>query len=243
MDDSDAPGPVGDGLTPAHRGLLSRLPFADRVFPGAAATRAQVAPRAAEWVAANARDRDREGPLWVLLGDSTGQGIGASAYDRGYAGQLRTLLERSSGEPWRILNLSRSGDRAADVVHNQLPVLRRLAEDRRLVTCVIGGNDAFKTLTGRLRRSFETIASTLPEGAVLGNLPHGWRARTMNPFLEDLARRHGLRLADIERATSAPWQGRYAVDNFHPNDRGYADWANVLAEAIGLDERVAIPAV
>jgi lysophospholipase L1-like esterase len=217
---------------------MSRLPFADRLFPGAAVTRAEVEPYAAQWIASNARDAERDGPLWVLFGDSTGQGIGASAFDRGYAGQLRQLLESSTGRAWRILNLSRSGDRAADVLHNQLPVVRRLADPPELVTCVIGGNDAFKTPTGRLRRSFEAIAQGLPHRAVIGNLPSGFRSRRFNPYIAELAARFGLRVADIERATQSPWQGKYAVDNFHPNDLGYADWANALADAIGLRDRV-----
>jgi hypothetical protein len=45
----------------------------------------------------------------------------------------------------------------------------------------------------------------------------------------------GLRIADAWAHTGSPWQGKYAVDDFHPNDTGYADWCAAFAEAIGLD--------
>jgi lysophospholipase L1-like esterase len=35
--------------------------------------------------------------------------------------------------------------------------------------------------------------------------------------------------------TGPPWQGKYAADDFHPNDTGYGEWCAAFAEAIGLD--------
>ena len=37
------------------------------------------------------------GPLWVALGDSAAQGLGTGAPDRGYAGQLLSLLRDIPG--------------------------------------------------------------------------------------------------------------------------------------------------
>jgi len=37
------------------------------------------------------------------------------------------------------------------------------------------------------------------------------------------------------RRTGPPWQGKYAADDFHPNDTGYGEWCAAFAEAIGLD--------
>ena len=44
---------------------------------------------------------------------------------------------------------------------------------------------------------------------------------------------HGLRVADLRAHTGPPYRGRYA-DGFHPDDRGYAQWADALSEALGL---------
>jgi len=222
-------------LTPPRRGLLSRLPLADRVFPGAAITRAQVDVYAAHWTAANERDRSLPGPRWVVLGDSTAQGIGAGRYDRGYVGQLREVLESETGSAWRVLNLSRSGDRAADVVHNQLPALRRLGETPRLVTCIVGANDLMRTPLPRLQSLMQTIIDALPAGAVVGTLPQGIRAsraRAINQMISEKAPRRDLRVADIWSASGPPWRDKFGPDHFHPNEAGYALWAKAIGSAI-----------
>ena len=66
------------------------------VLPGVRQVHAQVAPFAKAWDEANDTALSGEGPLWVVLGDSTAQGIGATAYDQGYVGQLRTALDEHS---------------------------------------------------------------------------------------------------------------------------------------------------
>lgn len=235
---------IGVPLTPPRRGILSRLPLVPRLFPGAAVTRGQVDPYAARWLTSNERDYPLAGPLWVVLGDSTAQGIGAPRHDRGYVGQLRAVLETETGSSWRVLNLSRSGDRVEDVLANQLPVLGLLAEAPRLVTCVAGGNDLLHTPLLRLADEMTRLMDGLPEGAVIGTLPQGMRtakAVEINALIVARAHAAGLRVADIWTASGPPWRGNIAVDQFHPNDRGYAKWANAIAEAAGLDRRVEVP--
>ena len=63
------------------------------------------------------------GPLWVVLGDSTAQGLGALSPDGGYVGQVLAELRRQTGLPWRVLNLSVSGSLTRDVLGAQLPVM------------------------------------------------------------------------------------------------------------------------
>ncbi|MCA1692731.1 MAG: GDSL-type esterase/lipase family protein [Actinobacteria bacterium] len=116
--------------------------FLRRVVPGVHRVHAQVTPYATRWDAANELILTTTGPLWVVLGDSTAQGIGAPGYDQGYVGQLRILLDEQRGEngPWRVLNLSRSGARSADALESQLPRLESLPVEPDLVTCAIGAN-------------------------------------------------------------------------------------------------------
>ncbi len=66
------------------------------------------------------------GPLWVVLGDSTAQGLGASSPLHGYVGQVLNALRRT-GTPWRVLNLSRSGAQTRHVLDDQLPLLDGLS--------------------------------------------------------------------------------------------------------------------
>jgi hypothetical protein len=69
--------------------LTSRL--VRRLRPGIAAALAVEDDWRRYWEESNERARSAEGPLWVALGDSTAQGIGASTPDRGYVGQLSVV--------------------------------------------------------------------------------------------------------------------------------------------------------
>ena len=64
------------------------LSVAARLLPGVREVQAQVEPYARAWEEHNRAAVQADGPLWVVLGDSMAQGIGASAYDRGWPGQL-----------------------------------------------------------------------------------------------------------------------------------------------------------
>lgn len=62
--------------------------------------------------------------LYVALGDSTAQGIGASRPGNGYVGILADRIRALSGRTVRTVNLSVSGARATDLVEHQLPASR-----------------------------------------------------------------------------------------------------------------------
>lgn len=197
-------------------------------------------PYALAWEEANRVARDADAPLWVVLGDSTAQGIGASGHDRGYVGQLRALLEQRDGAGWRVLNLSRSGARASDVLASQLPSLEALQAPPDLVTCVVGANDLLRTPLPRLLTAFRALLDRLPDGAVIATLPQGLgrrRSNRVNAAIRARAPAAGLLVADLWRHTGAPWQGKYASDMFHPNDLGYRDWTRALAAALELGVR------
>jgi hypothetical protein len=78
-----------------------------RVRPGIATTLNSVEPFRAEWETSNAAALAASGPVWLALGDSTAQGIGAGAPEFGYVGHLRALLEARDGASWRVVNVSR----------------------------------------------------------------------------------------------------------------------------------------
>jgi lysophospholipase L1-like esterase len=207
------------------------------VVPGLRQVHAQVARYAKAWDEANGTALAAEGPLWVVLGDSTAQGIGAPAWDQGYVGQLRDALEKGSGRAWRVVNLSKSGARAADVVATQLPRLQALDTPPDLVTCAIGANDMVRrTPPPALEASLRQILDGLPPGAVVANIPQGLhpgRTAAANSFLAREAGARGLTVADVWTHTAPPWHGKLAADRFHPGALGYADWAAAFAEALG----------
>jgi len=148
------------------------------LMPGTRERRHEIALYADAWRHSNERIGSTHGPLWTVLGDSTGQGVGATSHDRGYVGLVRTWLEQRDGTTWRILNLSVSGARSADVVNDQLPKLgaTSTAEPPSLVSCAIGANDLLRRTSG-LEENLATIAAALPPGSLLANMPRGLRER------------------------------------------------------------------
>ncbi len=213
------------------------------LHPGVRAVHAQGARYARAWVAANAEALAGAGPLWVVLGDSTAQGIGAPSWDQGYVGQLLDRLNEGAGRPWRVVNLSRSGARAADVLDRQLPALEALGVRPDLVTCAIGANDITRrTPAARLEQQVRAIMARLPAGAVVATLPQGLgvaRTEAVNRVVRAEAPAAGLVVADVWARTGPPWRGKFAADGFHPGAVGYADWAAAFAEALDRGGRSA----
>lgn len=186
------------------------------------------------WRRSNEAPADPAAPLWVVLGDSTAQGIGATSLGTGYVGQVQAWLSERDGTPWRVLNISRSGAVAADVLSEQLPRLADLPPPA-LLSCAIGANDLLRR-SARLLDDLVAIASQLPAGALLANLPRGLherRARVVNGHLVEVTAAHGLRLVDLWSTTGPPWRGKFAADQFHPNDVGYRHWAAAFVAALG----------
>ena len=133
-----------------------------------------------EWVLSQPRG---SGPLWVVLGDSTAQGLGAPSPDGGYVGQALAELRERTGQPWHVLNLSVSGALIRDVLNHQL---RRMPASADLVTCGIGFNDIMYTGPGKLFANLRTLLAAVPDNTVMLDLPvpvgyGGWLGRASRP--------------------------------------------------------------
>jgi lysophospholipase L1-like esterase len=205
--------------------------------PGVAATLGLGSEYRRYWEESNERARQAGGPLWVAVGDSTAQGIGASAPDCGYVGQLLVRLRGEQRRPWRVVNLSVTGARVADVVREQVPRINEVGEPE-LVTCAAGANDVIRFGFRHVVEALRDLIRVLPPRAVLATIPQGLlpsRTRELNRIIRADAPAAGLRIADAWAHTGPPWQGKYAGDEFHPNDTGYGEWCAAFAEAIGLD--------
>ncbi|CAN5380581.1 hypothetical protein BH09ACT10_BH09ACT10_04690 [soil metagenome] len=203
--------------------------LASRLSRGVRVVQAQVEPYAHAWEHHNRRALTATGPLWVVLGDSMAQGVGASAYDRGWAGQLGETLPEH-----RLVNLSVYGGRVIDVVDRQIPAMEEIGVAPDLVTVIIGSNDLIsRKLRPALPDALTTMLGRLPTGTVVGNQP-GRRpdALVFNQMIEDAVSERGLVLADFRDPRMRSWRGKLSPDHFHPNDLGYAGMARIMAEAI-----------
>lgn len=217
-----------------------------RLVPALRRSLDQVASYAVDWEQVNDGVLAAVGPrLWAVLGDSTAQAVGTPGIDRGYVGRVQRLLELRDGEPWQVLNLSRSGAVVADVLDVQLPTLARLGVTPALVTAVIGGNDLRRTPEADLLARLTALVQALPAGAVVATMPRGLKeakARAANALLRAQAPARGLLLADLWAHTGPPWRGRYA-DGLHPNEVGLAGWVAALGGALGLDAEADPPSL
>ncbi len=176
---------------------------------------------------------------YLALGDSTGQGIGASVPGRSYVGQLADRIEAHLGEPIRVTNLCVSGATSQLCARDQLPRAEApLREDPDLVTLDIGANDIEAWDPVAYHRNLSRILDALPAHTIVGEVPcfHlPWNDRKVheaNRILHRVAEARGLAVVPLYRATRARGiRGiltEFAADAFHPNDRGYEIWADAF---------------
>jgi len=242
--------------------VVTRSPYAEvtgikhgklgRWTDGVAELRADRTEFAAYWDAHNAqvlgkRDRARQNgdapdPLWVVLGDSTAQGLGAPGPRGGYVGQTLHQLRRTTGRHWRVLNLSVSGALIRDVLADQIPQLDGQHAD--LVTCGAGVNDILFSAPSKVFGDLRTLLAAVPDDTVMLDLPllngFWWIVGHMsvpyisriNRVIREVASERSLRVAEVSRHFIPPWTGKFSSDNFHPSQDGYRDWSRALAEAL-----------
>jgi lysophospholipase L1-like esterase len=192
------------------------------------------------WTRQNENALAADGPLWVVLGDSTAQGLGASSPLHGYVGQVLNALRRT-GSPWRVLNLSRAGAQTRHVLEDQLPQVDGLTP--ALVTCGIGSNDILATPPKRFRDQLRQVIERLPSSSVMMDLTvpdRLWRiggvvspyVTGINQLISTTAASRGLPVAEVSQHARPPWRGMLAPDSFHPNNLGYRRHADALLAAL-----------
>ena len=186
--------------------------------------------------------------LYVAIGDSAAQGIGASVPNRGYVGLLADHMRLVTGRTVRVINLSVSGATVELAVRDQLPRFEKLAPD--IVTVAIGANDISEwdasVFTVGIRRLFDV----LPEHSLVADLPcfHLHHNEVKVAIANRLLREHaagrpgalgGLTVVPLHATTKR--QGlrsvltQFANDMFHPNDRGYRVWAEAFLPSLTAD--------
>lgn len=184
------------------------------------------------WDDHNEIARYETGPLWVALGDSASQGVGASEWEKGWTHLVLDRLRSTTGEPWRLVNLSMSGGRFADVADRQIPVLNTMLDKPALVTSVIGSNDLmWRRGTKGIYNDAQHCVSRLPGGTWKSKLNGpGPRPARLNEIFEQGVADPGLQLFNIWNWPSG--RGALAADNVHPSDLGYEYMADLAWEAL-----------
>lgn len=189
--------------------------------------------------------RERDGELlYVAIGDSAAQGIGASRPGRSYVGAVAQHIRSSTGRTVRVVNLGISGATVGIALQKELKHLK--AVDPDIVTVSIGANDIPSFDAARFERELDELYSQLPKHAIVADLPTFYFlpaekvVRGANLILRRVAAKHGLRTVPLHDAMKR--QGMWGVitqfagDLFHPNDRGYRVWASAFLPAV--DDRI-----
>ena len=187
--------------------------------------------------------------LYVAIGDSAAQGIGASEPSRGYVGILADHIRLSTGRTVRVINLSVSGATVELAVRDQLPRFVKLSPD--VVTVAIGANDIALWDAAVFETGIRRIFAVLPDHAIVADLPcfhlpHNERkVAEANRILRMVAAEFGLTVVPLHATTKR--QGirsiatQFANDFFHPNDRGYRVWAEAFLPELSEDIAQRIP--
>jgi len=195
-------------------------------------------PIHSKWWRDHAKERGEL--LYVAIGDSAAQGIGASRPDHSYVGVLADDIRNLTGRSLRVVNLSISGATTELAVLDQLPRLAKLSPD--LVTVAIGANDIARWDPAVFERNLRTILDAVPDDAIVADLPcfhfrHNERkVAVANRIVRHLADERGLTVVPLHELTRR--QGlrgiltQFAMDMFHPNDHGYRVWAEAFRPAL-----------
>jgi lysophospholipase L1-like esterase len=196
----------------------------------------------------------RQAPfVYVALGDSTVEGVGASQLSRTYASLIYADLSLSFKGATHY-NLGKSGARASDVLEGQLQ--QAIAVNPDLITLSVGANDILRhSSLGAFRRNLTHIVESLRANThaiiAITNIPNFSLLRVIPPPMKPLAKlriqrfnaavlriakKYDLVHVDAYRQTTVfvrqfPGEVIYK-DGFHPSDFGYALWANAILMAL-----------
>jgi lysophospholipase L1-like esterase len=199
-----------------------------RILPGVNKVENEIAPYAAAWHEHNVAALASAEPLWVVLGDSLSQGVGASSIEQSWVLRAQRQLA-DAGLGYRVINLSVSGATVPDVLERQLPAMNGLAATPAMVTVLIGSNDVIhRDLRVTLVEHYRTLLVALPPNTFVllperGGGVYGEVAR----LVKDSARTGSVYAVSVHVA------GRVrAEDHFHFNDAGYAMVAHDFAAAV-----------
>jgi acyl-CoA thioesterase-1 len=187
--------------------------------------------------------------LYVALGDSTVEGVGASAPGRNYVSLLYVRL-REAYPRARLINLGAGGATAGEVLNHQLPRALELRPD--LVTLSVGPNDitrerALEAYARDVEATIRALTRLTTAVLVVNLIPDlsvtprfsgqeiaplvRERVVAFNEVLSRQARASGAEVVDLYGASQREVPRRpelIGVDRYHPSDEGYARWAELM---------------
>lgn len=178
--------------------------------------------------------------LYVALGDSTAQGIGAARADKGYVGIVAKGISEKRDQSVRTVNLSKSGAKVKDVLSTQLSALEDLEiNNQTIITIEIGANDIMSFDPLEFEIQVDELMERLPEQTLISDIPYfgGSRYRAKqseveraNEIMYKMAQKHNRQLVPLhDKIKNNDGIKNYAIDYFHPSGYSYREnWAPVF---------------
>ena len=190
--------------------------------------------------------------VFVGIGDSTVEGVGATHPSRSYTGILFSIIKENFPKA-EYHNFGKFGASSGDVIAEQLDQAIKLKPD--LVTLSVGPNDINKkilpkTFGANLRLIIERLQKETGAKIVINNIPDFSRSSAIslthrnisklvlsryNNVIEKASSESDVFFIDLythSRVYAKHYPELLSEDKFHPSDFGYALWANTILTAI-----------
>ncbi|HUD43991.1 MAG TPA: GDSL-type esterase/lipase family protein [Patescibacteria group bacterium] len=201
------------------------------------------------WIAKHSKliTPKRQPFIYVALGDSTVEGIGASSPEKTYAGLIHKHLLTIKKQT-QFYNLGQAFATTQVVIHLQLSKALSLKPD--LITISVGPNDLREKTSAKIFRyqlrtllttikkqtSAEIIINTIPDFSMSKAIPRWQRTLSrvliprMNKIIKEEAKEVNAVVVDLYSASKIYWGNPDIIseDGFHPSDLGYTIWADTI---------------
>lgn len=217
-------------------GALTRV--VSQLSAKTAAVEAQREPHAQFWDAWNAEAAKADGPLWIVLGDSSSQGIGSADPSQSWVPLVHERLRGHTGDPWRVINLAITGAQFGDIVRHELPRVDQLTDAGHqvdLVTHLAGANNLMAPATWpNASNDLRIIMDAIPPRSVVARVgvhhaANTLMARHFNRIIEASAREKQFELFWPWKWPSLDGMGD---DKWHPGPKGYGYMADILFDRV-----------
>jgi len=201
------------------------------------------------------RKRKKKPFIYVAIGDSTVEGVGATAGEKSFAGRIFSFL-REHREQVEYYNFGKAFATVKDVITFQLPKV--LDKNPDLVVIAVGANDIqchtsqrkfdkqYSKLLVTLKQKTHAviIVNTIPDVSSLHIVPRlaklycKWLVQRFNNRISQHAEKTGASVVDAYKRSNdlkkiySNYKELLFVDGVHPSDKGYALWADTIIQQI-----------
>lgn len=185
---------------------------------------------------------------YVALGDSLTYGFGA----RDYRGTYPYIIAEKLLQDYKnveVVNLGVSGTTTAELVGDQLP--QAILEQPNIVTVMTGTNDVHDYVDQDIFRDYLLVIvkelKAINAKVVLINIPYlgtkdlilfphnlimDYRIREYNKVIKEVTDLEQVEYFDLYSQTKQSFLDKpeeyYSYDKFHPSDKGYVLWGNMI---------------